>query len=87
MSKSNRLDDLLNSLDESQAKSLTPTQKFLHFYRELQKRVDVDGLPEAEYEKLFEALARRAGFDDPLDALEALAQLPARRTPTGSRAA
>ena len=87
MNKGKHPDDLLKLLAESQSQtgSFTPTQKFLHFYRELRQRADIDSLPEPEYAQLFEEIAKLAGFDDPLDALEALSQLPARRS--GSRAA
>jgi hypothetical protein len=53
-------------------------ERFLHLYRQIEGVVDMNSLSEAEYEKLFNGLSAACGFDDPMDALEALADRKAK---------
>jgi|GraSoiStandDraft_11_1057310.scaffolds.fasta_scaffold487527_2 hypothetical protein len=50
------------------------TQRFVKLYRTADDTLDFSSLSEPEYDKVFSALSAACGFEDPLDALEALAQ-------------
>ena len=72
--------DLFASLNKPRPGS-TPEERvenLLQLYRELEEQIDIRHLPENEYEQIFIALVTAAGFDDPMDAIDALAHAPGR---------
>ena len=72
--------DVFASLNKPQPGTTTEqrVENLLQLYRELEEQVDIRHLPEHEYEQIFVALVTAAGFNDPMDAVDALAHAPGR---------
>ncbi|HZR31827.1 MAG TPA: hypothetical protein VFA76_08240 [Terriglobales bacterium] len=74
--KSEQIKDLLAMLKliQPEQKPAARIKRFVDLYRTIDDKIDFKSLPEAEYDELFSALSTACGFEDPLDALEAVAQ-------------
>ncbi|HZR31324.1 MAG TPA: hypothetical protein VFA76_05675 [Terriglobales bacterium] len=72
--------DIFASLNKPQPGTTAEqrVENLLQLYRELEEQVDIRHLPENEYEQIFVALVTAAGFNDPMDAVDALAHAPGR---------